>query len=219
MARVVHTIRNQVYEIIKKDICDGIYQPGQWLQEVELANKLNVSRSPVREALRQLASDGLLVEVPNKGIFVREFTPKDMEEIYDMRVMLEDYAFQCLEGRLTADGIDQLNECLSLLEYTFKNKNLKKYIELDAKLHELFVKLSDNNLLQMVYERVHLMIHQFRMSSLSDEQRFMESMEEHRTIVQEIINGNTKKAQQINHRHLELAKARVLKLIEENRAK
>lgn len=67
---------HQVYQILKDEIISGVYQPNDWLQEKDLAAKLNVSRSPVREALRQLAADGLVREVPNKGMFVRAFTPR-----------------------------------------------------------------------------------------------------------------------------------------------
>ena len=81
--RPIKTIRNQVYQILKDDICEGRFAPGQWLQENELAERLCVSRSPIREALRQLASDGLVVEIPNKGVFVKEFTARDIEEIFD----------------------------------------------------------------------------------------------------------------------------------------
>lgn len=70
----VVNIRTQVYNAIKENICGGRYEPGQRLNEVELARSLNVSRSPVREALRRLAADGLVEEKPNRGVFVREFT-------------------------------------------------------------------------------------------------------------------------------------------------
>ena len=93
----IKTIRNQVYQILKDDICEGRFAPGQWLQENELAERLCVSRSPIREALRQLASDGLVVEIPNKGVFVKEFTARDIEEIFDLRVLLEDYAISKLQ--------------------------------------------------------------------------------------------------------------------------
>ena len=72
LSHPVSTIRTQVYDIIKQNICDGVYTPGQRLQETELAASLHVSRSPIREALRQLASDGLVEEFPNRGVFVKE---------------------------------------------------------------------------------------------------------------------------------------------------
>ena len=88
----VNTISHQIYSIIKKAIVSGEYAPGFWLQEVELSKELGVSRSPVREALKQLSADGLVKEIPNKGTFVREFTQKEIIEIYEIRELLESYA-------------------------------------------------------------------------------------------------------------------------------
>ena len=92
---------HQVYQILKDEIISGVYQPNDWLQEKDLAAKLNVSRSPVREALRQLAADGLVREVPNKGMFVRAFTPKEITEIFEVRKMLESYSILALKDKLT----------------------------------------------------------------------------------------------------------------------
>ena len=101
--RKVNTIREQVYEIIKNNITSGVYPSGKWLQEMEIANELNVSRSPVREALRQLGADGLVVEVPNKGVYVREFTKELMEDILEARLAIENYAIIRISSQLTAD--------------------------------------------------------------------------------------------------------------------
>ena len=78
--RRITTIKQQVYEILRDDICSGVYAPGQQIQETELSKKLEISRSPIREALRQLVSEGLAVEYPNRGVFVKTYTPKDIEE-------------------------------------------------------------------------------------------------------------------------------------------
>ena len=87
--RPIMTMKHQIYKIIKDEICNGHYPPGYWLQEKELAAKMDVSRSPVREALKQLVDEGLAIDYPNTGVFVKELTSKDIEEIYDVRIMLE----------------------------------------------------------------------------------------------------------------------------------
>lgn len=92
----VMTIQEQVYQFLKEDICSGVFRPGQRLQEVSIANQYKVSRSPVREALRRLAADGLVEEVPNKGVTVKRYSARDMEEIYEMRVMMENEAIDHL---------------------------------------------------------------------------------------------------------------------------
>ena len=143
--RPIKTIRNQVYQILKDDICEGRFAPGQWLQENELAERLCVSRSPIREALRQLASDGLVVEIPNKGVFVKEFTARDIEEIFDLRVLLEDYAISKLQHHLTTADMQQLIDCLNEMERLHAQKNLRAYTDMDSKLHGLLIELCGNN--------------------------------------------------------------------------
>ena len=86
--RRITTIKQQVYEILRDDICSGVYAPGQQIQETELSKKLEISRSPIREALRQLVSEGLAVEYPNRGVFVKTYTPKDIEDVFDLRILL-----------------------------------------------------------------------------------------------------------------------------------
>lgn len=210
MPKVINTIRGQVYELLKKEICDGNYQPGQWLQEKELAEQFSVSRSPVREALKQLAADGLVVEVPNKGVFIREFTPKDIEEIFDLRVMMESYAIDKIVDLLTEDAKSQLASCLNQLQTAFEQHHLAKYIQADTALHDLIIRLSGNSFLSIAYERVHILIQQFRTCSLQDQGRFDESIEEHQDIIQHILAGEPEQAKEINSRHLQLAKEQII---------
>ena len=210
MPKVINTIRGQVYELLKQEICDGHYQPGQWLQEKELAEQFSVSRSPVREALKQLAADGLVIEVPNKGVFIREFTPKDIEEIFDLRVMMESYAIDKIVDLLTEDAKAQLSACLDQLQTAFKQNQLTQYIQADTALHDLIIRLSGNSFLAIAYERVHIMIQQFRTYSLQNQGRFDESVEEHQNIVHHILAGEPEQAKKINSRHLQLAKEQII---------
>ncbi|MCD8075499.1 MAG: GntR family transcriptional regulator [Lachnospiraceae bacterium] len=215
--KIINTIRGQVYEQLKQAICDGDYKPGQWLQEKELAEQFSVSRSPVREALKQLAADGLVTEIPNKGIFVRKFTPKDIEEIFDLRVMLESYAIQKVVEHLSTDGESikqELTSCLQTLEKTYRQNDLSLYTDADTALHEKIIQLSGNDFLGIVYERVHIMIQQFRSYSLTDSSRYEASMTEHEEIVNNILSGQTQEAIKINQAHLELAKEQIMIYLE-----
>lgn len=204
--RPIKTIRNQVYQILKDDICEGRFAPGQWLQETELAEHLCVSRSPIREALRQLAADGLVVEIPNKGVFVKEFTARDIEEIFDMRVLLEDYAIGKLQHNLTTADIGRLIDCLNEMERVHARKDLRAYTDMDAKLHSMLIELCGNSLLETMYGRIHSLNQQFRIYSLTSTQRFNESMEEHRNIVHCLLTNNAEEARALNKQHLQLAK-------------
>lgn len=207
---ITATIRDQVYHILKNDICNCYYSPGTWLQEKELAQRLQVSRSPIREALRQLVGDGLLVEQPNKGVFVKAFTTKEIEEIFDMRVMMESYAVLRSAEHLTTEHKEKMLEFISELVVAHKEDNLKKYIEIDSQLHNYIIRLAGNNLLMESYGRVHAMIEQFRIYSLMGQERFDESVDEHRRMVHAIITGEVKEAEEINRKHLQLAKEKII---------
>jgi len=210
---IADTIKQQVYQIIKDKICKGEYSPGKWLQEKELANEFKVSRSPVREALRQLASDGLVVEIPHKGVFVKRITSKDIEDIFDVRVLLESYAIKKAYENLTEENKNALMDYVSKLTQAHEEGNLHLYIELDTKLHNLIIDMSGNSVLKTTYEKVHSMIQQFRIYSLTGKQRFDESVVEHQDIVNGIISGNVDEADQINKTHLRLAKEKIQEYI------
>ena len=207
MAEVKHikTIRDQVYQILRDEICAGKYAPGSWLQETELTEYLGVSRSPVREALRRLVADGLLMEIPNKGVFVKEFTCRDIDEIFDMRVMLESYAIRKSRSRMTSARLQKLFDILGELEHTHAAQELAVYTQSDEILHNRIVELSENSLVISTYDRVRSMNQQFRVLSLSSHRRFDESLEEHRQIVQSLAVGDVETACATNTRHLELA--------------
>lgn len=200
------TIRGQVYQILRDEICRGVYSPGFWLQEGELSEHFGVSRSPVREALRQLVADGLVVEIPNKGVFVKEFTPRDIDEIFDMRLMLESYAIENSRSRMTSARLEGLFDILEKMEKTHAAGDLEEYTRYDELLHNRIVDIADNSLVKSTYDRVRSMNQQFRVLSLTSRKRFSESLVEHRQIIQSLAMGDVTTAQQTNARHLELAR-------------
>lgn len=205
----VSTIRTQVYNIIKQNICEGVYTPGQRLQETELAAALKVSRSPIREALRQLASDGLVAEFPNRGVFVKEFTARDIEEVFDVRVLLESYAIRHSAAHMTPQRMEELMGYLDQLVHFHEQGELEEYIRVDAMLHQAIIRLGGNSVVEEMYDRVHSLIQRFRIYSLISKQRFDESVQEHRTVVHCLLTGNTEEADRVNQAHLTLARGKI----------
>lgn len=205
-ARRVITIKQQVYEILRDDICSGVYAPGQQIHELELSKRLSISRSPIREALRQLVSDGLVVEYPNRGVFVRDYTPKDIEDIYDLRILLESYAIMHSGQQITPETVKELTDCMEYLKAYHQQDDLESYIRQDTLLHQMLIRLSGNGLVVSTYERVYSMVQQFRIYSLKSRKRFDDSLEEHTEIIRNVLSGNAKEADRINRRHLMLAR-------------
>lgn len=202
----VLTVKQQVYKIIKDDIRNGVYIPGQQINEVELSNRLNISRSPIRESLRQLVSDGLAVEYPNRGVFVKKFSNEEIENIYDFRVLIESYAIEQCSKNLTDSIIDQLNAFKTNLIKLYRQNDLDNYIDEDEMLHQTIVDLCNNSIIIDAYDRVSSMNKQFRVYSLISRQRFDESIDEHTAIIDNILKGNIAEAIAINKVHLIRAK-------------
>ena len=215
--RPIMTMKHQIYQILKKEICDGNFPPGHWLQEKELAAQLNVSRSPVREALKQLVDEGLAIEYPNKGVFVKEFTVKDIEEIYEVRILLESYAIKNSVKTITSSNIKDLMGLLQDLIKHYENNDLARYIETDTLLHQYIITLGGNSIVSDIYKRIYSQSQQFRIYSLTTQTRFDDSATEHKNIVENLFSGNWKEADRINRIHLSLAREEIIQHFEANK--
>jgi DNA-binding GntR family transcriptional regulator len=108
--RIVKTIKEQVYQILRKDIIEGKYAPGDKISEVEVALQLNVSRSPVHSAVNELIGEGLLENTPNKPVRVRELSTKQILDIYEYRVLIENFSIKKItKNALKSLGISKIN--------------------------------------------------------------------------------------------------------------
>ncbi len=206
----VVTIQEQVYQFLKEKICSGEYRPGQKLQELALASQLHVSRSPVREALRRLGADGLVEEIPNKGVSVKIYAPKDMEEIYELRVMMENQAIERIPVAKIYAMEGQLMQLLAEMRIAYDKQDMAEYIRLDAVLHRSLVENCGNDLLFQLYDRIDSQIRQFRRFSLVDSGRQADSVLEHQRIVRMLLIGNRDGAKEENKKHLLLARDQVI---------
>ena len=209
----IKTIKEKIYYTLKEEICNGTFAPGTQIQEQDLAARFSSSRSPVREALKQLVSDGLLVEYPNRGVFVRRYTAKDIEDIFDMRILLEGYALREAEANLTPGNIVILNDLLQELKENHEMGNLVKYIDKDANLHHKIVALCKNDLVISTYERISDMTQQFRIYSLKSHKRYEESIGEHTQIISYLLEGNPAEAYRVNKEHLSRAKEAIIEYL------
>lgn len=212
--RQINTISGQVYQIIREDICSGAYPPGYWLQENELAKRLSISRSPVREALRRLVADHLVVEIPNKGTFVRDFSLKDIQEVFDVRVMLESYALDHIYENMTERHREKLLTALANLKDAYSDSDLEQYIEYDTVLHNMIIHQAGNTLVESIYEQVAFLIQRFRSFSLKGKERFDASIIEHEQIINAIFDNDPEEAKRVNCRHLELARDKILEYLD-----
>ena len=149
------TRRSQIVRKLRDLIVGGQLTPGERLTETNLAAKLGVSRAPLREAVRELVDSGLVVSLPYKGLFVRSVTRRDLEELYSLRTVLEQFAFrECWDRRDTASRDDLVQRNADLARAISQGEDLILAIELELKLHSWCYELAGHALLMQAWQRM-----------------------------------------------------------------
>jgi len=149
------TRRSQIVQRLTEYIVGGSFPVGSRLTEVELSRQLGVSRAPLREAIRELVDTGLLVSIPYRGLFVRDFTIEDLDELYSLRTALEQLAFRrCWDKRTAAACSDLQNRNAKLKRAVEKGASPVRTIELELRLHDWAYELAGHKLLQEAWDRL-----------------------------------------------------------------
>lgn len=199
-------IREIVFLELKKAIFDGRIKEGEHLVENKIAEKMNVSRTPVREALRQLEAEGLVVNIPRRGAIVRGITMKDAEEIYDLREVLEGLGARLACKHITEDNINRLKKILILMEDAIKKKEYNEYLELHKDYNNIILSSSKNKRLQSMMKNIYEHLISLRSVSLYTEDRRFLALEEHKQIVDAIERKDELGAEEITKKHIRKAK-------------
>lgn len=206
------TIQEQIYKIIKKEVMNGAFAEGEQLKEDELAQRFNVSRSPVRETLRQLVGDGILIIIPNRGIFVREFSAKYILDVLDLRIILEKRGIEHSVEMLTPEIRQSLLSMRREMNYIISNKqySLDKHDALDTAFHGVIMNFNNNEFINEVAEKISALNSIFRNVSLQSPERAYESQVEHIQLIDCLLEGNVEQAARINDDHISRTKERVI---------
>ena len=198
---ISHTIKEQVYEILKQSIVSGEYQMGEQLKELEIARKLNVSRSPVREAFRQLASDGLITNIANKGTYVKDVTEKNVNDIMDLRHIIEKMGIDNLKN-LHDSRRYPLRRIRENMVRTFESGDYKAYSFCDYELHREITSYSDNEMIDLFSDQMYCIIQMYRNIALKNSARFQSSYKEHLDILDHLLAGDFEQAWALDLEHL-----------------
>lgn len=197
-----YSLRGKVYDRIREDILNGVYEEHEELKEATLGEKMGVSRTPVREALRQLELEGLVEIIPNKGARVTGITKKDIEDIYQIRYLLEGLSARWATEYITEEQIEKMEETLYLTEFHAKKGNFTQVYELDSQFHELMYEASGSKMLNHILTDFHMYVTRIRRTSLALDNRSKNSTEEHRAILDAIKARDAKKAEECAHNHV-----------------
>jgi len=211
--KISTTIKDQVYDLLKENILSGDLKPGERIQEVQIADKLNVSRSPVRNAINKLIGEGFLESIPNKSVCVRKFTHRDINESYDFRLIIEKYAVEKVVENMNDEIADRLRTFRQSFLDNSKIEKLTDYLKVDADFHKYLVQVSGNKFILEALDKVSMMISPFRLMALSLESRFMDSVEEHTTIIDNLLKGDKEAAIASCENHLTSVKEEIIQNI------
>lgn len=196
------SLREKVYNKIREDILAGKYKEHEELKEVTIGNKLGASRTPVREALRQLELEGLVTMIPNKGSYVTGITAKDIEDIYEARSVLEGLCAKRAVKFIRPNQLKALEDNIELSEFYEQKSNYEQVWELDSKFHELLYQSSNSKILEQLLSNFHHYVQRVRKITIATEGRAKKSNEEHRMIVEAIKGQNPNLAGELANMHV-----------------
>ncbi len=208
------------YKFIKDSIILGKYVPGMRLGEETLAKELNLSRTPIREAIKQLEVEGLVVPF-KRGVGVRSFTKEDIKEIYDLRSLLESYAASQAAINRTEEDLDLLQTANQLYETVIQDKiennlnNMNKIVNMNAEFHDAIVNAAKNKHLHFHISKVVVVPMVFRSFYWYTDFQLKQSLEVHKTIFEAIKNQEHERARIAMHEHIFQGRDNVLKHFDE----
>ncbi len=191
------TLREKILETIREAILKGALKPGEKVAEPELAERFGISRTPIREAFRQLESEGYLTVIPRKGAVVTSLSERDVEEFYAIKSILEGYAARIAAEKLSNRDMERLEAINAHLEQLAKDGDVKTFFRVHNEFHELFIKAAGNDKLLELINQLVMKFNRLRMASLSLPGRMEISVREHRKIIEAFRNQDGAKADQL----------------------
>ena len=204
-------LRDVVFNTLRQAILRGELKPGERLMEIQLANKLGVSRTPIREAIRKLELEGLVSIIPNKGAYVTGITRKDVEDIYAIRSLLEGLCARWATAHITEKQLDALEENIYLSEFHASKGHAQKLTELDDQFHDILYEACSSKMLEHQLRDFHEYVRRMRKQNLSGSERGLEAVLEHKQIMEAIRRKDADRAQELAALHMRNAYDNMIK--------
>jgi len=197
-----YSLRGRVFHKLREDILSGKYEDYEELKEVAIGEEMGVSRTPVREAFRQLELEGLIQIVPNKGAYVTGITEKDVKDIYMIRSLLEGLCARWATEHITKEQLEEMEENVYLAEFHAKKGHLEQLAELDNRFHDILYEACNSKILEHQLKDFHQYVLRVRKKTLASANRGPKSNEEHAGILEAIRSGNAELAEKLANTHM-----------------
>lgn len=212
-------LRDVIFDTLREAIIVGELKPGQRLMEVQLAEKMGVSRTPVREAIRKLELERLVEMLPRKGAHVAELSVKDIMDVLEVRATLDGLATSLSATRITDDEKKELRHLLDQFINYVEKENLQGSIKKDVEFHDVIYRSSRNDKLIQISNNLREQIQRFRIVYIKDYSNSRELIREHTEIYEAIIAGNPETAMEAARRHIKNQEETIIRSLKRNETK
>ena len=211
-------LRDVVFNTLRKAILRGELKPGERLMEIQLANKLGVSRTPIREAIRKLELEGLVLMIPRKGAEVAQITEKNMQDVLEVRKALEELSVQLACERITPEQVEEMKMAAEDFRKVLKSGDVTKIAEADVKFHDIIFAATNNQRLITLLNNLREQMYRFRVEYLKQKECYPQLLEEHDKLIALISGGEVEEACELMGRHIDNQASTVSDVIRRDQA-
>ena len=210
-------LREVVFITLRRAIQDGVLCPGERLMEIQLSRQLGVSRTPVREGIRRLEQEGLVITYPRRGAVVADITRSDLEDVLEVRTVLEELAIRKACLCMSEKEITLLRQASEKFEKSLQMEDLNASARADEAFHEIISNSSGNRRLIHILTNIRGQVYRYRLESLKSKDTHPDLIRQHRDICDAIAAGDAETAEAILRDHIDRQRLAILESINKNR--
>ena len=212
-------LRDVVFNTLRQAILTGELKPGERLMEIHLADKLGVSRTPIREAIRKLELEGLVTMIPRKGAEVAQITEKSMNDVLEVRRAMDVLCVELACERIAEEALGDLKAACENFEQIVKTKDVKKIAKADVELHDIILQATGNRRLIQLVNNLSEQMYRYRYEYIKDFSQHERLVEEHRIIYESLVNKDKETASEAAKTHIDNQKKAIIQRIRLEREK
>ena len=209
-------LREVVFRTLRKEILEGELHPGERLMELHLADRLDVSRTPIREAIRMLELEGLVTMVPRRGAFVSDISAKSLIDVLEVRRALEELAAELAAKRISKEQLRKLEEAVAMFEKRIREGDINEMARADEEFHYVILEATGNAKLMQLLAGFREQMYRYRAAYLRHESVHEELTEEHRSILAALSSHDEKAAVKAMREHIDRQQAFMIDAVNES---
>lgn len=206
-------LRDVVFSTLRKSILTGELKPGERLMEIHLADKLGVSRTPIREAIHMLELEGLVTMIPRRGAEVSKITEKSMQDVLEVRRSLDALCAELACERITEEDLVSLEDACKAFEVSVQTGDLTEIAKCDVALHNIIVLATRNTRLMQLVNNLSEQMYRYRFEYIKDKKMHPILVDEHKKILQAIITKDKESAANAAKEHIDNQKKAIIRTI------